>query len=63
MYEVMVAYWLQEQDGWLDVGTVFEDGDLEPDVIAQLLSVGVIVDLNAAEPEAEADEAPAKKRK
>lgn len=47
MYEVVQAFYVQEFGIALEVGVLFADGDLEPDVIAQLLSDGVIVDLNA----------------
>jgi hypothetical protein len=51
MYEVQLDYFLQEQAIQLNAGIVFDDSDLEPDVIGDLLDKGVIVDLNAPEPE------------
>lgn len=47
MYEVVQAFYVQEFGIALEVGVRFFDGDLEPDVIADLLSKGVIADLNA----------------
>lgn len=58
MYEVVQDYYLQEQGIALEIGVKFADGDLDPDVIAQLLDRGVIVDLNA---EIQADVKPVKK--
>lgn len=46
-YEVVKDWWLQEQGVQLEVGVQFVDGDLDPDVIAQLLSSGIIEDLDA----------------
>jgi hypothetical protein len=43
-YIVVSDYYLQEQAVQLEQGVRFEDGDLEPDVIAQLLSIGVVED-------------------
>jgi hypothetical protein len=47
MYEIVQDFYLQEQGIQLEVGVQFADGDLDPDVIAQLLSSGIIVDLTA----------------
>jgi hypothetical protein len=47
MYEIVQDFYLQEQGIQLEVGVQFADGDLDPDVIAQLLSSGIIVDLDA----------------
>jgi hypothetical protein len=43
IYEVLEDFYIQEFNVQLLVGDRLSDGDLEPDVIAQLLSVGVLV--------------------
>ena len=43
MYTVAQDFYLSELDIWLLAGNTLQDGDLEPDVIAQLLSQGTLV--------------------
>jgi hypothetical protein len=52
-YEVVQEWYLQEQGIALEVGMRFQDGDLDPDVIAQLTSNGVIIELVGPEPESD----------
>jgi len=47
-YQVVEDRHLQEFDIWLDPGVEFEDGDLEPDVVANLLNYGAVVPLGTA---------------
>jgi hypothetical protein len=51
MYIVLVDTYIQEFNVELVKGDRFQDGDLEPDLIANLLSTGVIEDENAVQPE------------
>ena len=44
-YEVLVDFYLQEQDIQLEAGLLFFDGELDPDVIAQLLSSEIIAEV------------------
>ena len=44
-YTVMQDYYVTEFDVWLREGDVFQDGDAEPDLVANLVAKGI------AEPE------------
>lgn len=49
-YEVKRDFYVAEFDIPLAVGEVFADGDTDPDLVANLLSQGVIVVEGAPEP-------------
>jgi hypothetical protein len=57
-YEVIKDHYVREFGIDLLMGDTFEDGDLEPDVIAQLLAAGIVEN-----PDRAVDKSPAKKRK
>lgn len=46
-YTVVRDFYVAEFDVQLQPGQAFADGDAEPDLVAQLLAHGVIVDANA----------------
>lgn len=69
-YTIAQDFYVQEFDIELYVGGVVSDGDLEPDVIAQLVSQGVLVsdqaatiEADEASPAIETDEQPVSSRR